>query len=76
MDLKEANMLQTNPDYICLKRYGNSVERLLKRYPEGCPSHIIADALSMTEDEVEQKYQQIVLDLKGKMGVQVWNDKR
>ena len=69
MDLKEANMLQTNPDYICLKRYGNSVERLLKRYPEGCPSHIIADALSMTEDEVEQKYQQIVLDLKGKMGV-------
>jgi len=69
MDAKETEMLQTNPDYICLKRYGNSVERLLKRYPEGCPSHIIADALSMTEAEVEQKYQQIVLDLKSRMGV-------
>jgi hypothetical protein len=63
------NMLETLPDYIAVKRYGNSITALEKRYPEGAPAHIIAQALNITEEEVEIRYQKIISVLRAQMGV-------
>jgi hypothetical protein len=61
--------MQTNPDFISLRRYNNSLKRLMERYPDGCPTHIVASALEITEDELETRYQKIVTTLKTRMGV-------
>ncbi len=57
-------MLATDPDYILTKRFGFSLDRLMKRYPEGAEDSVIAVALGITEAEVERRYQRIVNSLK------------
>lgn len=64
------NMLETNPDYIAIKRYKNSLTILENRYPDGAPDHIIAKALLISEEEVEKRYQEIVALLRQYVGVQ------
>jgi hypothetical protein len=54
------DMLATLPDYIAIKRYNNSIAALEKRYPEGAPTHVIARALEIPEEEVEIRYQKII----------------
>jgi hypothetical protein len=54
------DMLATLPDYIAIKRYNNSIAALEKRYPEGAPTHVIAQALEIPEEEVEIRYQKII----------------
>ena len=66
-DVKQ--MLEEVPDYIAIKRYGNSLTALQKRYPDNIPSHIVALALELTEEAVEQRYQEIVTDLRTQMGI-------
>lgn len=46
-----------------------AVNRLVKRYPNGCPDHVIAKFLGISEKEVEAKYQSIIACLRAKMGV-------
>jgi hypothetical protein len=58
-----------DPDFIAIKRYSNNISALVKRYPEGCPIHIIAQALEITEEEVEIRYQQIISCLRTLIGV-------
>ena len=62
-------MLEESPDFINIKRYGNSLAKLEERYPDGCPDHIIAKALNLTEEQAEIRYQQIVTCLRSEMGV-------
>lgn len=57
-------MVQEQPDYIALRRFNNSLTKLLKRYPDGCPNHVIAAALAMTEEEVEKIYNGVIEKLK------------
>jgi hypothetical protein len=66
-DVKQ--MLEEIPDYIAIKRYGNSLTALQKRYPDAIPSHIIALALELTEEAVEVRYQEIVTNLRTQMGI-------
>jgi|WetSurMetagenome_2_1015567.scaffolds.fasta_scaffold44533_4 hypothetical protein len=61
-------MVETIPDFVATKRYGNSLAALKKRYPEECPTHIIAQALEIPEEQVEMRYQQVVANLKALMG--------
>jgi hypothetical protein len=61
--------LQEDPNYIILKRYNFSIERLLERYPDGVPDHIIAEALDLTADELNQQYAEIISCLRDKMRV-------
>lgn len=61
--------LNEDPDWIAIKRYSNSLKVLEKRYPDGCPDHIIAQALGITETEVEEHYQKIVACLRLGIGV-------
>lgn len=61
--------IQTEPDFINLKRFEYSLEKVLERYPEGAPPRLIAQALLMTEEEVEELYQRTVLKLRDVMKV-------
>lgn len=61
--------LETEPDFIALKRFDFSLKELEKRYPDGCPDHIIAAALNLTEEEVQTHHNRIVQELRAKMGV-------
>jgi hypothetical protein len=65
----DENRIKTDTDYVAIKRYGYSLQKLVTRYEDGCPTHIIAKALFLTEEQVEQRYQQIVLLLRKQMGV-------
>ena len=60
--------IEEDPDFINLKRYGYSLKRVLERYPDGAPENLIAQALCMTEDEVEGAYMDIVEVLRAEMG--------
>jgi hypothetical protein len=69
--LNEARLrLASDEDYICLKRFEFSLARLLERYPEGCPDRIVAQALLMTEDQVREMYENVVVKLRQLMNVQ------
>lgn len=60
-------LLDTDPDFIGIKRFDFSLKKLLERYPDGCPDRIIAQALLLTEDEVKELHNRIVEKLKEKM---------
>lgn len=65
-----TNLIETDSDYVYLKRFDFSLNKLLERYPEGVPVRIIAQALFMTEEEVEATYESIVVKLRRFMGVE------
>ena len=58
------NLLNTDDDFIAIKRFDFSLSRLLERYPDGAPNSIIASALMIEEDEVETLYESIVAKLR------------
>ena len=60
--------VKEDKDFIALKRFGYSLTDLRDRYPDGCPNHIIASALLVTEDEVEQLWLTAVKHLQGLLG--------
>ena len=59
--------LDTDPDFILLARFDNSLAKALERYPDGAPNHVIARALGVSEDELERRYQAIVAKLRSKV---------
>lgn len=63
-------MIETDEDFVFLKRYDYSLAKLLERYPDGCPDRIIAAALMVTEDDVAQMWDRIVEKLRNAMGVE------
>jgi hypothetical protein len=67
--LEAKRRVETDPDYIYLKRFEFSLKKLLERYPEGCPDKVIAAALMIPEHEVEDLYQKAVVRLRMIMGV-------
>ena len=69
MEQDVKNMLETQPDYIAIKRYKNSLAELETRYPDGAPNHIVALALDTTEEDVENRYLSIISCLKANMGL-------
>lgn len=68
--LEMIDRVAVNEDFIALKRYDYSMKKLLERYPEGCPDRVIASALMMTEEEVEEAYQKVVVKLQSIIGVE------
>lgn len=62
--MTNKELISTHPDYINIKRFDYSLEKLLDRYPNGAPDRIIAQALDMTEDEMKELYQQALEKLK------------
>lgn len=61
--------LDTEPDFILIKRFSFSLEKLMKRH-EVAPDDVIGQALGIPEAEVEPRYQSIVGRLRAKLGQQ------
>lgn len=57
-------LILTDPDFVYSKKYGYSLTKLLERYPDGVPDKIIAQALLMTEDDVQELYDRVVKRLR------------
>ena len=51
-------------DFVNCKRFNYSLDRLVEKYPDGAPSYVIAQALAMTEPEVEELYQKAILQIR------------
>lgn len=68
IDLKRK--IEADPDYVHLKRFEYSLEKVLERYPDGCPDKVIAAGLLISEPEVEELYQQAVAKMRMIMGVE------
>lgn len=64
-------LVHEDPEFVAIRRFGYSMANLMERYPEGCPDHVIAQALLITEMEVSGAYQGLVLKLRGLMSVEV-----
>lgn len=69
--LETQKMLTDDPDFVSLKRFDFSLKKVMDRYPEGCPDHVIASALLVSEEEVPILYEQVVTKLRNLMGVQL-----
>jgi hypothetical protein len=70
MTTDEAHQrVHEDPIFVYMKRFGYEIDRLMQRYPEGCPDHVIAAALMITEDDVSDIYDSIVATLQNRIGV-------
>jgi glycerol-3-phosphate responsive antiterminator len=58
-------------DFVNLKRYSYSVEKVLDRFPDGAPTKLIAQGLMMSEEEVEEMLQSVILKLRSALKVEV-----
>jgi hypothetical protein len=63
------NRIATEPDFVNIKRFDYSLEKVLERYPEGAPIKIIAQALHVTAQEVEETLEKVINKLRQKMKV-------
>lgn len=64
-------LLFLEEDFIAIRRFNYSLEKLLERYPDGAPDRIIGQALAIDEGSVEQLYNETVERLRKLMGVSV-----
>lgn len=64
--------IEGEEDFVYLPRFNFSISKALERYPEGLPTNkLIAQALLVTEDEVEVLYKKAVRHLRRLMKVKV-----
>lgn len=63
--------IDTEDDFVNIKRLDYSLERVLQRYPDGAPQRVIAQALMISEDEVEKLYETVVQKLRNALKVEV-----
>ena len=64
-----ANKVLNHPTFIAIKRFSYDLDTLAAKYPDGAPDHIIASALLVAEEDVEQIWQNAVTNLKRLLGV-------
>jgi methionyl-tRNA synthetase len=66
MDLIELRKkIEEDRDFVNLSKYGFSLKKLLEKFPEGgVPDNIAAKALGISEEELEDLYQQTVARLR------------
>lgn len=61
---KALRLINEAPDFVCLKRFGYSLKKLLMRYPEGVPDKLIAQALMVPEEYLPELWNDIINRLK------------
>lgn len=62
-------LIDNDEDFVYVKRFDYSLKKLLEKYPDGAPDRVIAQALMITEEDVEKTYQHIVQKLKDSLGL-------
>ena len=55
--------IKYNPDYIAIRRFDYSLIKLLDRFENGVPDHVLENALNLEHDEAEELYKEIVAKL-------------
>jgi hypothetical protein len=64
--------IDSEPDYIPIKRFDYSLTKLLEKYPDGnVPDRLIAQALLISEEEIEETYQKIVIKLRHALNIKL-----
>jgi len=68
------SLVETDPDFVAVKRFDYSLKKLMEKYPpekypDGVPTKVIAQALMITEDEVEELYEQVILKLRSALNI-------
>jgi len=61
--------IDEDEDFINYPRFDNSIKKLLLKHEKGVKPEIIAKAMNMTVEEVEETYQQAVEKLKKVMKI-------
>jgi hypothetical protein len=68
----EAKLLVANDDdFVYLKRFDFSLSKLAERHPTGVPDRVIAAGLMITEDDVRDLYEEIIVKLRQVMKVEL-----
>lgn len=62
---EQQHMVEAHPDYILLKRFEYSAEKALRKYPDGLPENLVAQALGKPTAWVTRRYKAIVEKLRG-----------
>jgi DNA-directed RNA polymerase specialized sigma24 family protein len=62
-------LLDVDPDFVNLRRFDYSLAVVVDRYPEGCPVRVIAQALMISEEDVERIEAEATLKLRELMRV-------
>lgn len=59
-------LLRTDPDAVCMARYGCSLKRVMERFPDGVPDAVAAKALNISEREYQEVVNNAVAKLRAK----------
>lgn len=62
-------LVESDPDFIAIRKFGYDINTMLKKYPDGAPSSVIAEALLIDESEVEELYSSIIQKIRKQMRV-------
>jgi len=68
-DDEAKQQILTDPDFVYSKRFNFSLEKLMDRYVDGPPKRIQAQVLMITENELEEIYEQAIQKLRKFMNV-------
>lgn len=66
---EKKHKILNDEDFIDYPKFKNSLSKLIEKYPDGVDTETIAKVLNMTEEEVEETYQNAILKLKNNLGV-------
>jgi hypothetical protein len=69
--IKDKNKVSTDPLYIAINRFDCSLSSLLDRYPDQVPDHVIQQALMLSEEEMNELYNSIVLKIRKDFNVKI-----
>lgn len=64
LSAEDRQRLDTDPDFCLLKHFGNSIDAIIARHPEGAEPKLIARALGMTEAQVAETLQSALSKMK------------
>lgn len=59
--------VEEDEDYIRSPKFSNSLSKFLSKNPDGVEDNVIARLLAMSEEEVEEVYQEAVRMLRAEM---------
>lgn len=62
-------MVNDDPDFVAIPRHGCSLARVVAAYPNGAPDRVIAQALSISEADLESTYASIVAKLQSALKI-------
>jgi len=67
---KFRELVEHDDNFVALKRFDYSIWKVIERYGEdGAPTKVIAQALMITEEEVEEIYRKAIPKLQDMLGV-------